>query len=93
MAGKRISVQILSPSKVLFAGSAVALTSLNEKGRFDILPHHANFISIVKEYLIVHPNRKSKQKIEIKTGVLHCKNNVINVFVDITDEQVAVQPS
>lgn len=83
---KRIMVQVLSPAKVLFTGSALVITSLNEQGRFDILPYHANFISIIKEYLIIRSDRKNKRKIDIKTGVLHCKNNVVKVFVDITDE-------
>ena len=77
-------VQILSPTKVLFTGSAIALTSYNKQGRFDILAYHANFISIVEKYLIVHPDRKNRRKIDIKTGVLHCKNNEVKVFVDIT---------
>jgi F0F1-type ATP synthase epsilon subunit len=90
---KRIMVQVFSPAKILFTGSAVAVTSLNEKGRFDVLPFHANFISIVKKYLIIHPDRKNRQKIDIKTGVLHCKNNVVKVFVDITGEPADVQRS
>lgn len=83
---KRIMVQVLSPTKILFTGSAIAITGFNEQGRFDILPYHANFISIIKKYLIVHSDRKNKCKFDIKTGVLHCKNNIVKVFVDITDE-------
>ena len=83
---KRIMIQVLSPTKVLFTGSAIAVTSFNEQGRFDILPYHANFISIITKNLIVHSDGKNRRKIDIKTGVLHCKNNIVKVFVDITGE-------
>lgn len=60
-----------------------ALSSTNERGVFDILPQHANFITMVKEKVILHKKDGTKQEIPLKSGVLHVTNNVIEVYIDI----------
>jgi F0F1-type ATP synthase epsilon subunit len=58
-----------------------AVTSVNQKGLFDILPEHENFISIIKDKIIVHKKRKDKQEIKIGTGVLKVTDNIVNIFL------------
>ncbi len=77
-------VQVLSPTSILFAGSALTVTGFNDKGRFDILPSHANFVSLIRKTIIVRADKKSTREIEIGEGVLHCRNDQVRVFVGIT---------
>jgi len=63
-----------------------AITSKNQKGVFDILPEHENFITIIKDFIIVHKKQKEKQEIKIGTGVLKVTNNVVNVFLGVHSE-------
>src|ERR1051325_2061123 len=44
----RLHVKVQTPEKVLWEGEADAVTSRNSAGVFDILPEHANFISMLE---------------------------------------------
>lgn len=60
-----------------------AVTSINKKGLFDILPEHENFISIIKDRIIVHKKRNDKQEIKIETGILEVTDNKVNIFLGL----------
>lgn len=73
-----IRVKARSREAVIFEDDAVSVTSINDKGKFDVLPNHANFISIVKDYIIIRKQDGRDQKIELKgpTVLKVWKNNV-----------------
>ena len=48
-----LTVAINSPEKVIWEGRALSVTSANSKGTFDVLPHHANFITIIENKPII----------------------------------------
>lgn len=59
MAGKNsLTVKILSPTQTIFDGEAFSISSVNSLGKFDILPFHANFITLVQKAPIVLRVRK-----------------------------------
>ncbi len=78
-----IMVSIKSPEGTFFEGEADALTSVNERGTFDILPLHTNFISLVKQTLIVHRENKKIREINIDSGVLRVLENKVLIFLGI----------
>lgn len=65
MASKNtLTVKIISPTQTIFDGEAYAVSSVNSSGKFDILPFHANFISLVQKqpiYLRVEKKRCSQK--------------------------------
>ncbi len=67
--------------KVLFQGDAKALTSLNDRGEFDILPEHTNFISIIREKLTVHKTDGSDENFRIEHGVVKVFANSVAVYL------------
>lgn len=76
-----IEVIVRSANEVLFSGSARAISSYNEKGLFDVLPLHAQFISIIKKKLVIHEYENQKKEFTIDTGIIQVKNNVIQIFL------------
>lgn len=74
---------ISSPDKTLFEGIVTGVSSVNEKGPFDILSEHENFISIIHEKIIVYPLQGGKLEWGIDQGVLKVRENKINVFLGI----------
>lgn len=48
-----LTVAVNSPEKVIWEGRALSVTSTNSKGAFDVLPHHANFITIIENKPII----------------------------------------
>ncbi len=65
---------------------AKALTSKNKKGIFDVLPLHANFISLVEEKLIVHKENGETQDILVRNGVLRVRENKIEIYLDVKEK-------
>ena len=59
MANKNtLTVKILSPTQTIYDGEAFSISSVNSLGKFDILPFHANFITLVQKVPIVLRVRK-----------------------------------
>ena len=80
---KNLIVVIRTTEKVLFEGSVKALTSINDTGQFDVLPLHANFISIIKSKITVKNNDGSRQEFPIDGGVMRVQENNVEVFLGI----------
>ena len=77
-----ITLSILGREGTLFVKQEVfGVTSRNQKGVFDVLPEHENFISIIKDFVIVHKKQQPKQEIKIGTGVLKVTNNIVDIFL------------
>lgn len=83
MKNSEISVTIYGLESIVYQGKVKALTSVNEKGKFDILPLHSNFISIVKDSLILHERQGTKKEFKLQRGVLKLANNQISIFLGL----------
>jgi len=68
---------------LLFQGRVESVSSFNDKGPFDILSQHANFITLIKKQIVLHLAAKQAQKIEVTSGVLKIKDNVVEVYLGI----------
>ena len=78
-----ITVIIKNPEKLLYEGTAKSVSSIDEKGVFDILPQHSNFISIIKDHVMVHKVDGTIQEFKCREGVLRVEDNIIKAYVDI----------
>ena len=78
-----ISVTIYTLESIVYQGKVKAVTSLNEKGKFDILPLHSNFISVVKDYLVLNERQGTKKEFKFKRGVLRVVDNNLSIFLGL----------
>lgn len=78
-----ILLNIRSRTKEYFHGEVHTITAVNATGVFDILPLHANFITLIKDYVVVDKDTSSEQKVEFKSAVLSVTGNRVEVYVDI----------
>lgn len=89
-----LDVEIRSPDKTLYKGPAVAITSRNEVGPFDVLPEHENFISIINGKITVWVKKGEKKEIENTSAIMKAKSNKIQVFLGVEelnqDEEIPV---
>lgn len=71
MAQNSLTVKILSPTQTIFQGEVLSVSSVNSTGKFDILPYHANFITLVqKNPLILRMRQKGKEGKTLATRAL-----------------------
>lgn len=62
MAQNYLNVKIFSPTQTIFEGEVLSISSVNATGKFDILPYHANFITLVqKSPVILRMRKKGKE--------------------------------
>ena len=69
--------------KERFGGKVEAVSSQNRLGKFDILPEHANFITLIFGSLTIHTPDKKKITYQFERGVLEVSENRINVFLGL----------
>jgi F0F1-type ATP synthase epsilon subunit len=80
---KELSIKVLSSTKKLFDGRANAISSFNKVGPFDVLPMHENFISLIKDKVVILKSDGQKQEIPFERGLMEVSDNAVNVFVGI----------
>ena len=86
----QLSITIKDSEKTIFDGFARAVSSVSNKGKFDVLPYHANFIALIQEQITIYdldPNKKP-QIIPIEEGVIKVKDNEIKVILGVKTKAV-----
>ncbi|HET8689945.1 MAG TPA: hypothetical protein VFL81_00725 [Candidatus Saccharimonadales bacterium] len=79
-----LKVKVLSPNKVYFDGEATSLSATNNVGKFDILPEHHNFITLLTTGdIVIKLPTNDEEKFTVSGGLLRIKSNVVSVFLDI----------
>ena len=66
-----------------FLGKATAVSSENKVGKFDILPEHTNFITLIFNKLTIHTLDKKKLEYKFSRGVLEVSENQVRIFLGI----------
>ncbi len=77
----RLHVFVMTGDSVVYNDQAASVSSRNDNGRFDILPFHTNFITIVKEFILIQQNPIDKKEIIIKNGIMRVYENNVQIFV------------
>lgn len=84
-----LSIQIISPVESIFIGEASSVSSRNSAGNFDILPEHANFITLIdKDPIIVRLSNGESKTFNLPLAVLRCWKNHIEVFTDLSKAEL-----
>ncbi|EKD99649.1 MAG: hypothetical protein ACD_22C00216G0002 [uncultured bacterium] len=79
-----LKIKILSrSSREVFDGKVSSVTSVNDKGVFDVLPQHANFVSLINSYIILDEGLPTRKEIKIDRGVMKVAGDVVNIYLGL----------
>ncbi len=79
-----LKVKILSrSSKEVFAGKVFSVTSVNDKGVFDVLPQHANFVSLINSYIILDEGLPARKELKIDRGVMRVFKDTVDIYLGL----------
>ena len=78
-----IKVTIKDKNNTTVEDNITAVTSLNEKGPFDILGLHENFITVIDGKITLHKNDGSKKEINVERGVIKNVQNQVSIYLGI----------
>jgi F0F1-type ATP synthase epsilon subunit len=79
----QLNVIVKTSSETLFEGVAASVTSTNAKGEFDVLPQHANFITLVTEYVVIDRGRVTEKEFKLEKGLLSAILDDVSVYVGL----------
>ena len=79
----KLHVNIKDRGTIFFDGEADAVSTYNEFGLFDVLPMHENFISLIKNKVIIRRDGKIQKEMKIESGLLKSIGNKVNIYLDI----------
>ena len=80
---KLLSVTVKSSKREEFKGLARSITSTNAKGKFDILPYHTSFITLIKEYVIVREENNKEITFPLTSGIIKVYEDTVHILIGI----------
>lgn len=78
-----LTVRVLAPTTKLYDGPAASITAHNKVGKFDVLPGHANFFSLLTAADITINTGVQYMTFPISQGLMKVKSNSVTLFVNI----------
>ena len=79
----RLTVVARAPFKVYYEGPAKVVSALNLVGKFDVLPGHADFFSVMNAGDVEIETDTELIKFGITGGVIGVKNDEVMLFVNM----------
>jgi len=80
-----VKLEIITPEKRLFDGQIKLVQVPGAKGSFEVLKNHAPIIStLTKGTIKVITDQDKKEFIEIKSGIIEVKANMITILAVTT---------
>lgn len=84
MSDPTLHVRIISPQQLILDTEASSISSRNAQGPFDILPQHANFITIIEDSLIVVRTRGQKPLMfKFPQAIILTRENKVDIYTYI----------
>ena len=81
MSKQILKVRILSPQKLIFQGEAISVSSTNSQGKFDILPQHANFITLIENSPItVRVKGQKALTFKFPLAIMNVSENKVDIY-------------
>jgi F-type H+-transporting ATPase subunit epsilon len=78
-----LQVRINSPEKVIWEGQADSVSSVNRDGPFDILPFHANFLTIIEKKPIKIQSEGKTEEYTFENSVIYAHKNSVYIYAKI----------
>lgn len=76
-----MTLEIISPSEIMFSGEVESVTLPGVAGKFTVLKNHASLISVLKPGEVKYSNGGLETRVEIKGGLADIDMNKIAVCV------------
>ena len=83
MAEDGVKLSVLTRQAVLFEGEVETISSVNDKGIFDVLEQHTSFISLIKDKIVIHTLDGKEQEMKIQDGIMRVYKNEVSVFLGL----------
>ncbi len=66
----------------LFEGFVKSVSSFNVEGAFDVLPMHENFVSMVRDKVVIVDDKDLRHEFVLGKGIIEATNNNVRVIME-----------
>ena len=77
----KVTLQILDKHKVALSMAVTSVTSINDKGVFDVLESHSNFISIITNRVVYRTLDGRSGQVSVQDAVMWVRSNSVTIFL------------
>lgn len=85
MANPTLHVRIISPQDIILDTEATSVSSKNLQGPFDILPQHANFITLIENSpIVVRLTDQRMLSFGFPLAIILVRENTVNIYTHTT---------
>lgn len=86
MANPTLHVRIISPREFILDTDADSVSSKNLQGNFDILPQHANFITLVENSpIVVRPVGQKPLSFKFPLAIILTRENKVDIYTYVSE--------
>lgn len=79
----QLKVIARAPFQVYYEGQATVVSAENRVGKFDILPGHADFFSMLTPGSVIIETDKEPVTFDITNGIITVRNDEVMLFADM----------
>jgi F0F1-type ATP synthase epsilon subunit len=79
----KLLLTVRNREQVLINEEVKSITSYNDKGVFDILPEHTNFISLIHRFVAIRRLNGENLQIRLENGIMRVYREKIDVFLGL----------
>jgi F0F1-type ATP synthase epsilon subunit len=83
IANEKLKVIARAPFNIYYEGDAEVVSATNKVGKFDILPEHADFFSILSPGEIIIETSTDPIVFNVSNGIVTVRDNEVMLFVNI----------
>lgn len=84
MPNPTLHVRVLSPQQLILETEADSVSSKNLQGPFDILPQHANFLTVIENTpIIIRSKGQKPQTFNFPLAIILNNENKVNIYTYI----------
>lgn len=79
----QLTVKVSTPKEIIWEGEAQSVSSENSQGVFDILPFHANFVTLIQNKAIVVRTNVREKQFSFTNAVIHTEDSKVRIYGDV----------
>lgn len=84
MADKQaLHVKVRNTDSIVFEGDVDRISSFNEVGPFDVYRMHANFISILRQQVVLYKDKQKVKELKFEQAVMKVKKDQVKIYLGI----------
>jgi len=80
---KKLYLTIRTRRGVMYDGEVQSITSFNDKGEFDVLREHTQFISIIKNRVVITQLDGEEREFPVDNAIMRVKREYVEVFLGV----------